>query len=97
MTLYATGFDDAIIGRGERFHDTFVVYDLDKLLGILMERDGMTEEEAREFYEFNIVGAWVGEKTPAFVTLGLIRPPEADGVPIEAWMAADATWDTEEG
>ena len=54
MTLYATGFDDAIIGRGERFHDSFVVYDLDKLLDILMERDGMTEEEAREFFMSSI-------------------------------------------
>ena len=67
MTIFCTGFDEAIIGMGERFHDSFVVYDHDKVLGILMERDGMTQEEAQEYYEFNIVGAWVGEHTPAFV------------------------------
>ena len=67
MTIYAIGFDDAIIGKGERFHDSFVVYDLGKVLNILVERDGMTMEEAWEFYEFNIVGAWVGDETPAFV------------------------------
>ena len=32
-----------------------------------MERDGMTREEAIEWMEFNVVGAWVGETTPIFV------------------------------
>ena len=34
------------------------------------KRDGMTQEEALEFFEFNVVGAWVGEQTPIFVCLG---------------------------
>jgi len=38
-----------------------------KVLEILMTRDGMSYEEAREFYEFNIVGAYVGPGTPVFV------------------------------
>ena len=29
----------------------------------------MTEEEAIEYLEFNTIGAWVGEKTPMFVSL----------------------------
>jgi hypothetical protein len=32
-----------------------------------MDRDGMTEEEAFEYLEFNTLGAWVGEETPMFV------------------------------
>lgn len=32
-----------------------------------MERDGMTHEDAMEFYEFNIVGAWMGNGTPIFM------------------------------
>ena len=28
----------------------------------------MTYEEAVEYYEFNIVGAWLGEFTPVFIT-----------------------------
>ena len=82
MTLYATGFEEAILGWGERFHDTFVVYDLDKLLNILVERDGMTMEEAREYYEFNIVGAWVGDKTPAFIV-------QADAETLYEFMEGD--------
>ena len=67
--LYADGFDDAILGGGQRFNDIFVVYDRNKLLDILVERDGMTMDEAIEQYEFNIVGAWVGDSTPAFIVL----------------------------
>jgi len=44
-----------------------MVYSVKKVLEILMTRDGMSHEEAREFYEFNIVGAYVGPGTPVFV------------------------------
>ena len=30
--------------------------------------DGMTEEEAVEYFEFNIIGAWMGEETPCFLS-----------------------------
>ena len=36
---------------------------------ILKEKNNMTEEEAIEYLEFNTIGAWVGEKTPMFVSL----------------------------
>ena len=32
-----------------------------------MQRDGMTEEEAQEFFEFNIACAYVGEYTPIYM------------------------------
>jgi hypothetical protein len=32
-----------------------------------MSRDGMTPEEAQEYFEFNIQGAYVGESTPIYV------------------------------
>jgi hypothetical protein len=32
-----------------------------------MDRDGMDEEEAREFIEFNIEGAYMGPHTPVVV------------------------------
>jgi hypothetical protein len=66
--LCADGFDEAILGIGHRFTAHFVVYDLEQVIDILMTRDGMTEEDAVEFYEFNIVGAWVGDGTPCFLT-----------------------------
>ena len=33
------------------------------------EKNNITEEEALEYLEFNTIGAWVGEKTPMFVSL----------------------------
>lgn len=65
--MLADGFEEAIVGIGQQFTRQFVVYDRSKCIEILMYRDGMTEEEAEEYFEFNVVGAWVGEGTPVFV------------------------------
>jgi len=71
--LLADGYEDAILGVAERCSkDALVVYDIQKCVRILMERDGMTEEEAMEFFEFNTLGAWAGEHTPLY----LWRVPE---------------------
>jgi hypothetical protein len=32
-----------------------------------MQRDGMTEEDASDYFEFNIEGAYVGPQTPIYV------------------------------
>jgi hypothetical protein len=32
-----------------------------------MEEDEMTEEDATEYFEFNILGAYMGENTPIYV------------------------------
>ena len=66
--LIAEGFDEAIIGVGERAGCTpILVYDREKCLAILM-LDGATLEEAEEHFELNVLGAWVGESTPIFVS-----------------------------
>jgi len=63
-------FDEAIVGVADRIGmETVVVYDTSKVIDILCERDGMDREQATEFYEFNIIGAYVGERTPMFITL----------------------------
>ena len=69
LTL-ADGFEGAFIGIAQRFGmEPVALYDREKCIRILMERDGMTWEGAEEFFSFNVEGAWVGEKTPAFATL----------------------------
>ena len=67
--LLMDGFDDCILGILERFgiDQPIVVYDREKVIAKLIDRDGMTHEEALDFYYFNQLGAWVGEKTPAFL------------------------------
>ena len=66
--LLCDGFDEAIIGMAERINLSHVVaYDVDKMLEIMVERDGMTYEEAMEYFDYNILGAWMGEYTPVYI------------------------------
>lgn len=67
--LKADGFDNAVIGSGKNptTGQDIVVYDYLKCLEILQERDGMEYDEAWEFMEFNVVGAYMGEGTPIFM------------------------------
>ena len=68
--LLADGFEDALIGVSYRFgQNPIALYDQDRCIEILMQRDGMEYDEAIEFFQFNIIGAWVGEGTPAFCRL----------------------------
>jgi hypothetical protein len=66
--LTADGLDDAILGIAYRAGAApLVAYSTSQCLQILMDRDGMSYDEASEFFEFNIVGAFVGPGTPVFV------------------------------
>jgi len=68
--LMAEGFEDAIIGWvANTQHPTVFVYDLQKCVLILMERDGTSEYEAREFLDFNTLAAYVGPDGPLFVEI----------------------------
>ena len=63
--LIADGLDDAIVGIQE---DTGIVfYSREKVMKILMERDGMSELDALEFADYNIFNTYMGEKTPVFL------------------------------
>ena len=67
--LLGDGFEGAFIGMCERFGmQPVAAYDRDKCIDILIQRDRMTYEEAVEFFDFNVIGAWVGDLTPVFVT-----------------------------
>ena len=65
--LLADGFEEALIGIGNQFDTSLAVYDIDKCFEILRSRDGMSEEEAVEFFSYNVQGAYVGESTPVFI------------------------------
>lgn len=68
--LLADGFEDALIGWVERFNTgPLALYDRSKCIQILMERDEMSWDEAEEFFQYNVTGAWVGDGTPAFAVL----------------------------
>lgn len=63
--LKVDGHDDAVIGVDESTMK--LCYSVGKIIQKLMSRDGMTHEEAVEFFEFNISGAYMGEKNPIYV------------------------------
>lgn len=70
--LLCDGFDDAIIGMAERINlGPVVAYSVEKMIEILIQRDGMEYEDAWDYFSYNILGAWVGENTPIFITTQL--------------------------
>jgi hypothetical protein len=64
--VIADGLDDAIIGVDD--NNLKIVYDIDKVINILII-EGMSVDEAIEYYEYNIAGAYIGENTPSFIRL----------------------------
>lgn len=59
--------EDAFLGICRRFgQEPIAIYDYDKCIEIRM-RDGASCEEACDFHEFNTMGTWAGERTPAFL------------------------------
>jgi len=63
--------DEAIIGPASIWTNKtqveVLVYNAEVIRNILMSRDGMDFEEAREYIEFNIEGAYIGPDTPILV------------------------------
>ena len=56
MSLKIDGFDDACIGTTDGLA---LVYDYDKLVEVL-EKDGISHEDAIDYVDFNIMYAFVG-------------------------------------
>ena len=71
--IKADGFDDCIIGFAEVWDGNERVYRIvynasDMYQKLLAE--GMSSEEAQEYFEFNIDGAYVGKETPIYMWPG---------------------------
>jgi len=68
--LLADGFEDAFIGVVYgKMREPVACYDRAKCIDVMVKRDGMTLEDAEEYFGFNVVDAWMGEKTPMFLDL----------------------------
>lgn len=64
--LLANGFEEAFVGIVSSFYGKpSACYDYSKCVRVLAKE--MTEEEAEEYMQFNVVGAYVGEFTPSFL------------------------------
>ena len=66
--LLADGLEAALIGYTVNHHHAHVaVYDINKCIEVLVDRDGMSHEEADEYLSFNTLGAFVGENGPIYI------------------------------
>jgi hypothetical protein len=66
--LKADGLDDAIIGVGHRCGEpAVVVYDIDLSIQAVQRELKCEIWEAVEYFNFNILGSYIGEHTPIFV------------------------------
>ena len=62
-------YDDCVIGIGYRCSaGPLAVYSIPKVLKV-MQGWGMDDQEAQEFFEYNTIGAWMGDGTPIFIHL----------------------------
>jgi hypothetical protein len=59
--LKADGFDNAVIGID--MNSMRLIYSVEKCIEILMKQ-GMDMTDAMEYFEYNVSGSYVGEKTP---------------------------------
>ena len=64
--LTADGFDDALVGF-TCGPNMVSVYDIQKMIEVLVA-EGMTPEDAVEHLDYNVIGAYVGEKTPQYMS-----------------------------
>jgi hypothetical protein len=75
------GLESAIVGVVEEFgNGKRILYSKSKIIQLLCERDLMTEGEAEEFYDYNILGLYAGEQNAVFLDLE-INPKKTD----EGW------------
>jgi hypothetical protein len=66
--LLADGFEEAFVGVSRRCgQPSLVTYSYRLGVECLINREGMTYEEAVEWMEFNAVFAWVGPHTPVWL------------------------------
>lgn len=60
--IKADGFDDAVIGV--ETSSGRLVYSIQRCIDILMEKHGMSYDDAIDYFYYNVEGAYVGERGP---------------------------------
>ena len=62
--LKAEGFDECVIGVDM---GGCIVYDADKMIRKIMKETKSDYDDAREYFEYKIAGAYVGDFTPIYI------------------------------
>jgi hypothetical protein len=67
--LLADGFEAAFVGVVYgKLREPVACYNREHCIAVLVSRDGMTEDDAEEFFAFNVEDAWAGDRTPVFLS-----------------------------
>lgn len=65
--LYLPGFETAFIGISRRCgQPALATYDRALCIQVLIG-EGMSGEDAEDYFEYNVQGSWVGEHTPVIL------------------------------
>lgn len=70
------GLNDAVIGKST---DGQLVYDVDKIIDIFMNRDGMNQDDAIDFFWHNVEGSRHGKDFPVHVFIEEFGDMEIEG------------------
>jgi hypothetical protein len=65
--ILADGFELAFLGCGYSYAGSYAIYHMGNSIDILIQRDGMSFDEAEEYIEYNVLGAFVGDRMPVFM------------------------------
>lgn len=67
-------FDEAIIGVAQNAQGMVAVaYSEPKIIELLIRHDKMDPDEAVEWFQFNILGSYLGENTPLYIDDTILR------------------------
>lgn len=67
--LLADGQENAFLGLASTPNGYIAVYSTDEIINKYMEEDLMDYETAEEFVQYNVIQAYVGERTPIFLEI----------------------------
>ena len=88
QSLLMEGFDDALLGFGSQAGRGFLaIYSHEKMLDVCVNSMGMDHKEATEHLAYNVLFAYMGEKTPIILT---VVPSQLEG-----WFQDGEQSDTE--
>ena len=64
--MFADGLEEAFIGIGYQNYSPVAIYSKSKAIQCFIDQ-GMDEEQAYEYFDYNIAGSYVGDNTPIFL------------------------------
>jgi hypothetical protein len=64
--VFADGLEEAFMGIGYQNYSPVAIYSKSKAIQCFIG-EGMDEEQAYEYFDYNVAGAYVGEATPIFL------------------------------